>query len=467
MKKYIVILILFLPLFSLAYYELIISKNKNNNISNYQLPATENRDFNENNSKKENIITENQNSLIQEAEVILEEPEITPEEKIEINPENPEEIEEPEIITEEPEVIPEETEEPEIITEEPEVIPEEIEEPEIITEEPEVIPEEENIEEIIIKNPENKKMIIPLYSYPGSNGELSEIWQKLVNYKKEYSDIDIIAIIPKEGLAVYSDQLREAGIIVIPYVWGAYSTESVEEIKEKIDNWYKTHEIDGIFLDGVWNKTKITGNIQKIDNKNIIGPEIKWNDQYKNYQIEINGENRKIISTNYYTQEIEIETKFNNIKIGDIFHLKPYISGEKKYATKDPINYYLEIKNYLKTKYNNPILILNTGVRVDQDFFDNNIADYIIIHESAEKPELENMINGYGDNWVDPKQLNYNKIGILIHSQNNFDENLFKNLLKYYNIHYITDDNMVDRNPWDTLSSYMRNMLELYKEFKK
>jgi len=55
MKKYIVILILFLPLFSLAYYELIISKNKNNNISNYQLPATENRDFNENNSNGQGI----------------------------------------------------------------------------------------------------------------------------------------------------------------------------------------------------------------------------------------------------------------------------------------------------------------------------------------------------------------------------------------------------------------------------
>ncbi|MCF7795932.1 spherulation-specific family 4 protein [Patescibacteria group bacterium] len=403
MKKYIIILILFLPLFSLAYYELKISKNKNNNFLNYQSSITENQDFDENNSEKENIL-----NTEQEIETINE----TSEKKI--------------------------------------------------IEEAEIIPEEK-----IINTPESKKMIIPLYSYPGSNGKLSEIWQKLVNYKKEYSDIDIIAIIPKEGLAIYSDQLREAGITVIPYVWGAYSTESVEEIKEKINNWYKTHKIDGIFLDGVWNKTKITGNIQKIDNKNIIGPEIEWNDHYKDYQIEINGENRKIISTNYYTQEIEIDKKFNNVKIGDTFYLKPYIEGEKKYATKDPIKYYLEIKNYIKTINNDAIFILNTGVRVDQDFFDNNIADYIIIHETNKIPTLQEMINGYGDNWVDPKDLQYNKIGILIHSQNTFDEELFKNLLKYYNIHYITDDNMSDRNPWDTLSSYMGDMLKLYKEFKK
>jgi hypothetical protein len=107
--------------------------------------------------------------------------------------------------------------------------------------------------------------------------------------------------------------------------------------------------------------------------------------------------------------------------------------------------YYEELYNYIKSKNENLIVILNPGTTPDEKYF--RIADNIVVYEDScdkykdyKKPDWLNKYPEY-------------KISYLGYD---CDENQYKNLEDQYSryIHYFTDDGK-DGNPWDSLSSYL------------
>lgn len=109
----------------------------------------------------------------------------------------------------------------------------------------------------------NLKLLIPLYSYPDEN---SQEWQKLINFKNKYPDINITVIINiNNGHFSNSDpnyenliqELSNLNINLIGYVFTKYSKRNINEAKSDIDNWtkfYKDLGINGIFFDEVSEK---------------------------------------------------------------------------------------------------------------------------------------------------------------------------------------------------------------------
>ena len=109
-----------------------------------------------------------------------------------------------------------------------------------------------------------KSILIPLYSYPNwYDGKDKYIWQKLINLKKFHPNVNIIAIVnPNNGdfdnknsdFVKGIQDLVEAKIQVIGYVYTSYGNRNIKKIKENIDNWnkfYKNYGVKGIFFDEV------------------------------------------------------------------------------------------------------------------------------------------------------------------------------------------------------------------------
>jgi len=107
---------------------------------------------------------------------------------------------------------------------------------------------------------EDLKILIPLYSYPNIN-EDDYIWQDLIDIKNLYPDSEIVAIVnPNNGSFRESDDnfsrgiqdLIEADIKVIGYVYTKYSSRETQEVLDDIQAWseiYKDNGVSGIFFD--------------------------------------------------------------------------------------------------------------------------------------------------------------------------------------------------------------------------
>ncbi len=104
------------------------------------------------------------------------------------------------------------------------------------------------------------QILIPLYSYPNwQDDEYS--WKRVIDVKKKYPNSSIIAIVnPNNGdfESANSDfekgiqDLTDAGITVIGYVYTGYGDRAYNEIVHCIDNWakfYKDSGVQGIFFD--------------------------------------------------------------------------------------------------------------------------------------------------------------------------------------------------------------------------
>ena len=112
------------------------------------------------------------------------------------------------------------------------------------------------------------KILIPLYSYPNWYNNPYR-WQTLIDTKKQYPNVEIIAIVnPNNGQlhTKNSDYTRgiqdliQAGIKVVGYVFTKYGARNTQEIVKDIEAWktfYKAEGVSGIFFDETSNKADL------------------------------------------------------------------------------------------------------------------------------------------------------------------------------------------------------------------
>ncbi|OIO14958.1 hypothetical protein AUJ73_01465 [Candidatus Gottesmanbacteria bacterium CG1_02_37_22] len=123
------------------------------------------------------------------------------------------------------------------------------------------------------------------------------------------------------------------------------------------------------------------------------------------------------------------------------------------------LNYYKELYNYVKSKSNFDLVVINPGQNIDEVFLKENTFDIAVIYED------------YANNWssYNPPSFisNYpnNHFAALIHSTANdvqtmktyIDSALNRNI----GYVYITNDSLP--NPWDSLPPYWQNEIEYIK----
>jgi len=109
-------------------------------------------------------------------------------------------------------------------------------------------------------------------------------------------------------------------------------------------------------------------------------------------------------------------------------------------------NFYKEIFNYIKSKNNNLVVVLNPWTNTDESYV--NISDNIIIYENPCKEYNNHKVT----DWI--KKYNKDKFSFLWYKCNQSE---YSNLLNEYKdyIKYFTDD-WNDWNPWDSLSSFYK-----------
>ena len=102
-------------------------------------------------------------------------------------------------------------------------------------------------------------VLIPFYHFPHLYDQ--EV-QKLISFKREYPDIEFLAIVnPDNGdfskvqynFALMIRQLHDANISVLGYVYSSYGKRDPSRLKSRIDAWkkYKYWGVKGIFIDEV------------------------------------------------------------------------------------------------------------------------------------------------------------------------------------------------------------------------
>ncbi len=99
-------------------------------------------------------------------------------------------------------------------------------------------------------------IIVPLYQYPGAN------WDRLIAIKLNNTSVPIVAIVnPDSGVGASKNpdyvaailELKEAGIVVLGYVWTEYGARSSSEVRAEITKYKRWYSVDGIFFDAMSN----------------------------------------------------------------------------------------------------------------------------------------------------------------------------------------------------------------------
>jgi hypothetical protein len=99
-------------------------------------------------------------------------------------------------------------------------------------------------------------VIIPLYSYPGSD------WDVVVQSKQDHPSVPIVAVInPSNGPGDTQDQnyvsgvdkLRSAGITVLGYVHTSYAARSASSVLADVNSYKAWYAVNGIFFDEMSN----------------------------------------------------------------------------------------------------------------------------------------------------------------------------------------------------------------------
>lgn len=103
----------------------------------------------------------------------------------------------------------------------------------------------------------NLKLLVPLYSYPNSNGS----WSQLIDLKQQYPSVEIVAIVNQSNgtfdtnsTSFYNgiQALSDANITPIGYVNTLGAKKTLQKVKTDIDKWalyYKDVGLKGIFFD--------------------------------------------------------------------------------------------------------------------------------------------------------------------------------------------------------------------------
>ena len=107
--------------------------------------------------------------------------------------------------------------------------------------------------------PPSLEILIPLYSYPNWYDPEAYIWDDVASTN---SQIPITAIInpangpgscpPNVDYQHGLNDLREAGITILGYIYTSYGERDIEDVKRDIDQYDQCFDIHGIFLDEVY-----------------------------------------------------------------------------------------------------------------------------------------------------------------------------------------------------------------------
>jgi len=129
----------------------------------------------------------------------------------------------------------------------------------------------------------------------------------------------------------------------------------------------------------------------------------------------------------------------------EFYDIKGFFVDEVS-TSKEDLNYYEKLTNYIKSK-GNYYIVLNPGVMPDNEYF--NIADNIVVFEDSVDKLVDNSICN----------LN-NKSSIIVYDAN---ETQMENIIRKYKCKYvyITDDTLP--NPYDDLPSYFDEEIKLLK----
>lgn len=103
-------------------------------------------------------------------------------------------------------------------------------------------------------------------------------------------------------------------------------------------------------------------------------------------------------------------------------------------------------------------VISNQGSAPQAAWFDVRTADITIVHENTTWPNLEsNWIGGNVDYSTSLRAA-------LVYDQATLDPETTRDLTKYANWVYVTDDEMTGGllNPWDTLPAYLESLFEIF-----
>jgi hypothetical protein len=130
------------------------------------------------------------------------------------------------------------------------------------------------------------------------------------------------------------------------------------------------------------------------------------------------------------------------------------------------INLYKSVYNFCQTQgffY----VISNPGSQPAPEYFQNLVADNILIHENSVLPIEANLLGDFDNGNADYPT---NQRGVLIHSlasQTNAQIRAqLEMIMKYVRLIYITDDGG-DGNAWDSVSAYMEMMLKFFSKIAR
>jgi hypothetical protein len=126
---------------------------------------------------------------------------------------------------------------------------------------------------------------VALYVYPAGSGWSH--WQRIIDAKNAHPSVPIVvAINPSSGPGIFKDgnyeqgiqKLREAGVIVLGYVYDGYGQRPLAAVKADADRYKSWYGIDGLFIDEFtnvpgleWHYAEITAYAKSIGMKMTMG----------------------------------------------------------------------------------------------------------------------------------------------------------------------------------------------------
>jgi len=231
------------------------------------------------------------------------------------------------------------------------------------------------------------KILIPLYSYPTWYNPSTYTWSEIA---AAASKVPIAAIInpnngpdggpPNQDYARGLEDLRQAGVTILGYVFTQYGDRPIGEVKQDIALYNDYYNINGIFLD-------------------------------------------------------------------------------EAASSADQLDYYRDIYEYIKTKTNLDLVILNPGTQIEQDYLARPAADIAVIFEDNSQAWIKYQPQSYLSSY-EPGHF-----ASLIHSVPDADtmkSHIDRAVARQIGYIYVTDDSPTspDRDPWNSLPSYWQEEID-------
>jgi hypothetical protein len=231
------------------------------------------------------------------------------------------------------------------------------------------------------------KILIPLYSYPTWYNPSTYTWSEIA---AAASKVPIAAIInpnngpdggpPNQDYARGLEDLRQAGVTILGYVFTQYGDRPIGEVKQDIALYNDYYNLNGIFLD-------------------------------------------------------------------------------EAASSANQLDYYRDIYEYIKTKTNLDLVILNPGTQIEQDYLARPAADIAVIFEDNSQAWIKYQPQSYLSSY-EPGHF-----ASLIHSVPDaatMKSHIDRAVARQIGYIYVTDDSPTspDRDPWNSLPSYWQEEID-------